>query len=1472
MLETIHEYLPQLLQAFDNQAALTEIRRAFHTLKGSGRMVGASVVGELAWSIENVLNRVLDGSIFMNDDIASVLFDVVAVLPALVSDFEHRRGASVDTQPLMARADALARGEVAAVPQPMEAPQDEAVGEQELLADDDSELPGLDLEEVDFAAGDDFAEHDEALALDMDALPDVTAEDAIDPALLDIFRSEAETHLQALQAFIDEARGQDRYPFSDSLTRALHTLKGSAHTAGIDAIAAVVAPLEKFVKSARAENMQAQPEFIELLERAAQFVADGLSQSVNDQPQPLTGTDAFLDDLAALSDRTFGTAEDSEQRPASRPDPQIIQLFLSEGMDIILDADSILEAWSRATQDDNRLSQLSLELRRLARGAEEAGLHDVAEIADTLETAYELARRQSEQPEPAFFEVARRGHEALINMMDQIAAGLATKPDNALLAELREHIGDLEEALAPKPLPPEMADDLDAIDRAFDEDLELTGLPEDEATADLMPPVAELSEAGEDDNALDAEVVEIFLEEASDLIAQTSTQLQQWLDNPEQNDHLRQLQRDLHTLKGGARLAEIAAIGDLAHEMETLFEGLLEQRLNHDSELGDLLLRGHDRLAVMVEAIAEDSPSRPAPDLIAELREYAQSHRASAAPTPVSPAPEKAAEDEPALPTEPQAETELAQAREEAPEAPQDHSETHERHALDDELAEIFLEEAGDIIDTTSDLLHRWQADTDDLDLLKSLQRELHTLKGGARMAEIAPIADLAHEMETLFERMVEGRLTPQPEHASLALRCHDQLATLVEAVAEGGQCPPATELVDALRTVLRGEGAPEVSEPASETPPAALAEDREEQSFGALDPELVGIFLEEAYDLINSTASLLHAWTEEPDNRELAANLQRDLHTLKGGARMAEVAAIGDLAHQLEDLFERLADGRLAATAAMNDLLFACHDRLAQMVEQVAAHKPCPPARELEQQVADTLRGEPVAEAHRSQPATAATPADDDLVEIFLDEAREIQAALREALEQWRDEPGSLDGVTQLQNELHTLKGGARLADLDMIADLAQAWDDRLQQAFTATGDPSELVRLSDDGLGALDTMLDSLEQGQRPAVATGLLQRLGADTGTEPAADGQNNVAQTDEVDAEVLEIFLEEAGDLSDSLDNILAEWRQQPEAGTFNQDAQRILHTLKGGARLAQLPPLGDEAHAFETRLTELQQSGQAPDEAAWNDINAFHDRLISLISGVREQYDALARGETPAPLPAVEAPPEAAPAPEAEPPAEAPTPVPAEKPVQRPPQRKKPKDQRAQQESIRVNAPLLDELVNLAGETSITRGRLEQQTSDFSHTLDEMAATIERLREQLRRMDIETEAQILFRAERELGPNYDEEFDPAGNGPLFVHPAAVPGPERIRLGSGGPARDPGRPGARYRDAAGAAVTDQYRAAGRPDEDADDPVLIHGAAPAPDHPPDQRRTGQEGRVRSAQRRRGNGPQRPRAHDRAPGAHAA
>jgi chemosensory pili system protein ChpA (sensor histidine kinase/response regulator) len=85
--------------------------------------------------------------------------------------------------------------------------------------------------------------------------------------------------------------------------------------------------------------------------------------------------------------------------------------------------------------------------------------------------------------------------------------------------------------------------------------------------------------------------------------------------------------------------------------------------------------------------------------------------------------------------------------------------------------------------------------------------------------------------------------------------------------------------------------------------------------------------------------------------------------------------------------------------------------------------------------------------------------------------------------------------------------------------------------------------------------------------------------------------------------------------------------------------------------------------------------------------------------------------------------------------------------------------RAPQELVKVPAELLEGLVNLAGETSIFRGRVEQQVSDFGFTLSEMESTIDRVRDQLRRLDTETQAQILSRYQAEAERSGYEDFDP-----------------------------------------------------------------------------------------------------------------
>ena len=62
-IESINTNFPRWALDDSELDALQTVRRAYHTLKGSGRMVGAELIGEYCWSIEHLLNRVIDGTV-----------------------------------------------------------------------------------------------------------------------------------------------------------------------------------------------------------------------------------------------------------------------------------------------------------------------------------------------------------------------------------------------------------------------------------------------------------------------------------------------------------------------------------------------------------------------------------------------------------------------------------------------------------------------------------------------------------------------------------------------------------------------------------------------------------------------------------------------------------------------------------------------------------------------------------------------------------------------------------------------------------------------------------------------------------------------------------------------------------------------------------------------------------------------------------------------------------------------------------------------------------------------------------------------------------------------------------------------------------------------------------------------------------------------------------------------------------------
>jgi chemosensory pili system protein ChpA (sensor histidine kinase/response regulator) len=291
----------------------------------------------------------------------------------------------------------------------------------------------------------------------------------------------------------------------------------------------------------------------------------------------------------------------------------------------------------------------------------------------------------------------------------------------------------------------------------------------------------------------------------------------------------------------------------------------------------------------------------------------------------------------------------------------------------------------------------------------------------------------------------------------------------------------------------------------------------------------------------------------------------------------------------------------------------------------------------------------------------------------------------------------------------------------------------------------------------------------------------------------------AVSDPVDREILGIFLEEATDVLERCDSLLNTWRDNLSDLGIVQNLQREIHTFKGGARMAGISAMGDLSHSMETLLERI--AGQVlPStvpmieilEQGCDRLNAWTQQASQgvipqtgeVLRLFNQQVDALT-AEPEQPVAKTEEPPKVDTVPEPiEEPAktdivpetieeEAKTEEPAKidtvpeelleiPDVVVPPAAPEISEGLSADTSgsqhIRVNADLLDSLVNSAGEISIFRSHLEQQVGYMRENLKEFDDTVSRLREQFRKLEIETETQIGSRYQQEV-PDDSDEFDP-----------------------------------------------------------------------------------------------------------------
>ncbi|WP_210641756.1 Hpt domain-containing protein [Pseudomonas sp. Tri1] len=803
VLDILREYLPRWTAHPDDRGALSELRRAFHTLKGSGRMVRALVLGELAWAVENLLNRVLERSVEADASVRQLIEETVQLLPALVSEFAaHRQRQRDDVDRLAVRAHALAKG-----------------GDEE---DEDEQ--------------------------------DVVA---LDPLLLKIFDNEAQGHLASLNRFLDQAAEHLPLQASDELQRALHTLKGSASMAGVLPIAELAGAMDELAREYKAHLIALDLDEVELLLEAEGLLRLGLRQLHSEPLAPIPGAEDLIQRAQALlAGRLQAALSAPDKGLRTRRDPQLINNFLAQGMDILLDAESLLQRWQQHPGEGQELSALLDELTTLGEGAHLADLHPIDELCEALLDLYGAVEESSLTVSDGFFQEAQRAHEALIDMLDELAAGQHVRPQPERVQALRSL---LETSLDPS----------------------ATGLIRSDGSRtlsirELGSATAELERSAPADTSVDDDIAAIFLEEAQDILESAAQALQRWLADPENGAPLSSLQRDLHTLKGGAKMADVRPVSDLAQELENLYEGLVDRRYSYSEELAQLLNSSHERLDLLLGQLQQGQPLGDPVALIDAIRRFRQDK-----PNPMESADPNRGEGA----------------------------------GHDPELLEIFLEEGFDILDSSGAALLRWQEDPSNRQAVETLLRDLHTLKGGARMVEIVPIGDLAHELENLYEGLSAGLLQPTPALFALLQSSHDRIAQMLDAVRAGQPCPLADRLIAQIQAVNHPQEreAPEaVSAPEPAPAPApSPAPARTEPAAPGDGADMVKVSAELLDDLVNlaGETSIFRGRIEQQvnDARVALSEMETTIERMRDQLRRLDTETQGRILSRQQVEAERL-------------------------------------------------------------------------------------------------------------------------------------------------------------------------------------------------------------------------------------------------------------------------------------------------------------------------------------------------------------------------------------------------------------------------------------------------------------------------------------------------------------------------------------------------------------------------------------
>jgi len=645
----------------------------------------------------------------------------------------------------------------------------------------------------------------------------------------------------------------------------------------------------------------------------------------------------------------------------------------------------------------------------------------------------------------------------------------------------------------------------------------------------------------------------------------------------------------------------------------------------------------------------------------------------------------------------------------------------------DPELVEVFIEEAKEEIASIGRNLPVWVDDRTNSEALISTRRSFHTLKGSGRMVGAQLLGEFAWSIENLLNKIINQTLEPTPSMISFITEASAALPQLIEQLEIGRPLK-----VDAQRLMKQAEAFadndPDAANIAKQPPPVAAPVAPAPEP--GMDPVLADIFVKEMRGHLGVIRQFLAAATPGAGPHSVEEPLFRACHTLLGSARMAGYEPAMNLAAPIAENLRRYFESGVGMPDNAVDALRVAATEIDAMADALTAGRPVtlrpavlealgaltfvepPPAP-------PPVEDQPPAPAPRAEP-TPASAFDPEIAGIFAEEAAEILESAEAALQEVRERHDQA-AVARLQRFLHTLKGGARMAGLLAMGDLSHALESLLVRIGDApSGATPAALDLVQRGFDELQQMRDAIDAGRAVSAAPALVAQLeGFDTSAALAATHVPSerapaapLSQAPERAAPVPPVEAPPRDEPSDRTELMRVNWAEQDLArpDEFALDAPQEGSEPREEPTI-EAPVVIDEGF--------VDGGGTVVDEEP----GTLIIRPLSLALSVPPRQ--------PPPPPAAAATAAAAPA--------------------------SPEGRAERAETARVDASLLDVLLNGAGEINIFQSRLAQQLKSIEFHLGELGGTVSRLREQLRKLEAETEAQILHRHQDDA--DVESGFDP-----------------------------------------------------------------------------------------------------------------